>query len=123
MVIARFENDTTTVNVRSDSQTTPVRVGGGQSHNSLLDRDLPNQHPISSITDLVENLNSKVEIANQTSELPTKLWIGSEDSWRSNNIAESHPDWLCFVHGLGVMLGTVTIAECVTPINEWSDND
>lgn len=63
MVNARFVNDTTpvevhgeneqtTVNVTSQSETRRVGVNSTARHDTLTNRDLPDQHPISAITGL-----------------------------------------------------------------------
>ena len=38
-----------------------VMVGGVTDHNELLNRDADNQHPISAITDLEDELDGKLE--------------------------------------------------------------
>lgn len=74
MVQARFINDTTVVNVRSESDTTVVNVVSESEigkvaikstgdHSLLTNRDLPNQHPMESITgltDTISNISSSV---------------------------------------------------------------
>ena len=68
MVQARIINDTTKINVKgedsqksvsvkSQSSVNNVRVRNAVSHDTLSNRSLPDQHPISSISGLEEVLN------------------------------------------------------------------
>lgn len=68
MVNARFINDTKTINVRGENQETSVNVvseteekrvnlNSTARHDTLIGRDLPNQHTIDSITGLREIVN------------------------------------------------------------------
>ena len=70
MVEVRFINDTTPIEVTSETQETEISVTsetqvksiavksqiGSDKHNELSNRDLPNQHPIGAITGLQEAL-------------------------------------------------------------------
>lgn len=58
MVQARFINDTTSVEITSESELRRVRVNQFLEHGNLQGRDLPDQHPISAITGLQEALNT-----------------------------------------------------------------
>jgi len=68
MVQARFVNDVTQIEIRpeehttkivtrSESDTTPIGVETPLRHDTLVARNIPNQHSIDSITDLRETLN------------------------------------------------------------------
>lgn len=49
------------VKIKLSSDTIPIKVPGGElDHNILLNRDLTDQHPIKSITDLNKQLNAKL---------------------------------------------------------------
>lgn len=76
MVQVRFINDTTPIDVTSETQETKISVKsenqvknirvksqGTDKHNELYNRDLPDQHPISAITGLQEAL---VEVSDKT---------------------------------------------------------
>lgn len=60
MVQARFINDTTVVNVRSESDIGRVGIKSGGDHSLLTNRDLPNQHPMSAISGLEEQLQTYI---------------------------------------------------------------
>lgn len=71
MVDVRFINDTTPISVIGEQQQTSVSVQSRSStsrvsvnptgyHNTLSNRDLPDQHPIDAITGLREALNTFV---------------------------------------------------------------
>ena len=60
MVQVRFINDTTPIEVTSETQETRIAVKsstGTDNHDELSNRDLPDQHPISAITGLQEALD------------------------------------------------------------------
>ena len=63
MVKARFINDTTQIDIRSESQIKSVGMKSLISHANTRDRDLPNQHPIGAITGLSEALDNCVDNA------------------------------------------------------------
>lgn len=78
MVQARFLNDTKTVNIVSESVTGNVSVTSENvtgrvsvnpniNHNSLSNRDLPDQHPIEAITGLKDALGTFIYEQAQTS--------------------------------------------------------
>lgn len=52
MVQARFINDTTTVEITSETDVKRVQVNRELNHDLLTGRDLSDQHPISAITGL-----------------------------------------------------------------------
>ena len=58
MVKARFINDTTQIDIRSESQIKSVGMKLLISHNETRGRDLPDQHPISAITGLRDALDT-----------------------------------------------------------------
>ena len=69
MVQVRFINDTTPIEVTSETQETKISVNSetqvknvgiksSAHHDDLTGRDLPNQHPISAITGLQEALST-----------------------------------------------------------------
>lgn len=85
MVQVRFINDTTPIEVTSDTQETRVNVRSetqvksiglksSAHHDDLTGRDLPDQHPIGAITGLQEILN---QIWTFTFEqgIPSDTWI------------------------------------------------
>lgn len=57
-VEVRAENQETSVGTRSESGSTQVGIKSSMHHDDLTGRHLPDQHPISSITNLQETLNS-----------------------------------------------------------------
>lgn len=68
MVQVRFINDTTpievtsetqetSINVRSETQVKSINLKSSAHHDDLTGRDLPDQHPISAITGLQDILN------------------------------------------------------------------
>lgn len=74
MVKVRFINDITSIEVQAEQQETSIGVQSDTqvknigitstaNHDTLLGRDLPNQHPISAITGLQEAL---VEVSDKT---------------------------------------------------------
>jgi hypothetical protein len=87
MVKARVINDTTTIDVHGENQQTTVgvtsrselsrvNINSTADHNSLINRNLPNQHSISSITGLEEallNANDKNFVYEQ--EIPSVEWV------------------------------------------------
>ena len=46
-----------------DGQAQPVWVSTSKDHAQLINRDLPDQHPISAITGLQDALDSKIDIS------------------------------------------------------------
>lgn len=72
MVEVRFINDTTPIEVTSETQETEIEVTsetqeteievGGLAHADLSGRDLPDQHPVSAITGLQEALLEKQDV-------------------------------------------------------------
>lgn len=85
MVQVRFINDTTPievtsdtqetrVNVRSETQVKSIGVKSSAHHDDLTGRDLPDQHPIGAITGLQEILN---HIWTFTFEqgIPSDTWV------------------------------------------------
>lgn len=58
MVQARFINDTTVVNVRSESGIGRVVIKSGGDHSLLINRDKLDQHPMSAITGLNDTLGN-----------------------------------------------------------------
>lgn len=58
MVRARFLNDVTVIDVTSTSEVKRVKLNIQEDHNALINRNLPDQHPISAITGLTEALDT-----------------------------------------------------------------
>ena len=57
-VKARFKNDNAIImEIEAVSEVKRVNVSSAKNHNSLYNRDLPDQHPIDAITGLREALN------------------------------------------------------------------
>lgn len=86
MVQVRFINDTTPIEVTSETQETKIGVTSetqvknigvksNTHHDDLTGRDLPNQHPISAITGLQEAL---VEVSDKTFVFEQSI---ASDTW------------------------------------------
>lgn len=99
MVQVRFINDTTPIEVTSDTQETQINVRsetqvksigvkssmGTDKHDKLLNRDLPDQHPIGAITGLQEILN---HIWTFTFEqgIPSDTWVIQHNLGRNPSV-------------------------------------
>ena len=92
MVRARFINETNTVNVNPVTETTSVNVrsiGTATSHDQLIHRDLPDQHPISAITDLTETLSG---IGGNIGDLENLTTENKDSLVSAINEVDSHAD-------------------------------
>ena len=88
MVEVRFINDTTPIEVTSETQETEIEVTsetqeteievGGLTHSDLSGRDLPDQHPIDAITGLRDELDNIITGADKhfvfEQEIPSDTW-------------------------------------------------
>lgn len=85
MVQVRFINDTTPIEVTSDTQETQINVRSetqvqniglksSAHHDDLTGRNLPDQHPISAITGLQEILN-QIWTFTFEQEIPSNIWV------------------------------------------------
>lgn len=88
MVEVRFINDTTPIEVTSETQETEIEVTsetqkteievGGLAHGDLSGRDLPDQHPIDAITGLRDELDNIITGADKhfvfEQEIPSDTW-------------------------------------------------
>ena len=96
MVQVRFINDTTPievtsdtqemrVNVRSETQVKSIGIKPSVRHDDLIGRDLPDQHPIGAITGLQEILN---QIWTFTFEqgIPSDTWIIQHNLGRNPSV-------------------------------------
>lgn len=96
MVQVRFINDTTPIEVTSETQETKIGVTSetqvknigvksNTHHDDLTGRDLPNQHPISAITGLQEAL---VEVSDKTFVFEQGI---ASDTWIINHNLGKYP--------------------------------
>ena len=95
MVQVRFINDTTpievksetqetSINVRSETQVKSISVKSSMHHDDLTGRDLSNQHPMSAITGLEEAL---VEISDKTFVFEQAI---ASDTWVIEHTLNKH---------------------------------
>lgn len=84
MVQARVINDTTSINVSSQSIASTVRVAG-MAHKDLSGRDISDQHPISAITGLQELLN-KVWTFTFEQEVASDTWVITHNLGRNPGV-------------------------------------
>lgn len=96
MVQVRFINDTTPIEVTSETQETKIGVTSetqvknigvksSAHHDDLTGRDLPDQHPISAITGLQEAL---VEVSDKTFVFEQGI---ASDTWIINHNLGKYP--------------------------------